>query len=226
MSKKFSIHEWQAKQRLAEQDDPSLDEYGSMRLPTYRSRASSFSVGGSKQYDSPGGEGKMAKGDVIELAKDAEDVVEMIGPESNLPEWVEAKITKAAEYINTVKDYLSNYDASREEIDEVNTLAGAGSGASVSAGPGFGYMTPNAFKKKRKKVNEQEKDVEDKESENDTEDSGKEISKDVEMMLKQVSRINTKDEFIELFKAIMDLEVRGMSDSMKATLLRNTIKTL
>ena len=142
MSKKFSIHEWQAKQRLAEQDDPSLDEYGSMRLPTYRSRASSFSVGGSKQYDSPGGEGKMAKGDVIELAKDAEDVVEMIGPESNLPEWVEAKITKAAEYINTVKDYLSNYDASREELEELNMT---GTGASFSAGSGEGYMSPNAF---------------------------------------------------------------------------------
>ena len=89
MAKKFDIHEWQAKQRLYEMDP---------------------------QYDGPGGEGKMAKGDAIELAKDAEDVVGMIGPESNLPEWVEAKITKAAEYMNTVKDYLSNYASTLKKV--------------------------------------------------------------------------------------------------------------
>ena len=37
------------------------------------------------------------------------------------------------------------------ELDEQNTLAAAGSGASVPTGDGFGYMSPNAFKKKKKK---------------------------------------------------------------------------
>tara|TARA_B100001094_G_C18088113_1_gene748889 strand:+ start:95 stop:577 length:483 start_codon:yes stop_codon:yes gene_type:complete len=88
--KKFNIKKWQDK-HLSEQ-------CGGMEV---------------KHYDSPEGEGKMAKGDAIELANDAADVASMIGPETNLPEWVESKITLAADYLNTVKDYLSNYDASR-----------------------------------------------------------------------------------------------------------------
>jgi hypothetical protein len=33
----------------------------------------------------------------------------MIHETDNLPEWVEAKITLAAEYMNTVKDYLTHH---------------------------------------------------------------------------------------------------------------------
>ena len=58
----------------------------------------------------------------IELANDAADVASMIGPETNLPEWVESKITLAADYLNTVKDYLSNYDASRLHEQEDDTF--------------------------------------------------------------------------------------------------------
>ena len=124
--KKFNIKKWQDK-HLSEQ-------CGGMEV---------------KHYDSPEGEGKMAKGDAIELANDAADVASMIGPETNLPEWVESKITLAADYLNTVKDYLSNYDASRgdEDIDEASMT---GTGASFNAGEGEGYMTPRAFKKKNK----------------------------------------------------------------------------
>ena len=97
----------------------------------------------------------MAKGDVIELAKDAADVASMIGPNTNLPEWVESKITKAADYLNVVKDYLSNYDAVRHlDEDELDEASVQGTGASFTAGSGEGYMSPYAFgddkKKKRK----------------------------------------------------------------------------
>jgi len=37
------------------------------------------------------------------------------------------------------------------ELNEMNSLGAAGSGASFTPGQGMGYMTPNAFKKKRKK---------------------------------------------------------------------------
>ena len=37
-----------------------------------------------------------------------------------------------------------------EDLDEQNSLASAGSGASVTTGNGIGYMSPNAFKKKKK----------------------------------------------------------------------------
>ena len=150
MTKPLNIHDWQAKQRLSEADNPAF-RIDPRKVPGtvgwMSDRGAGLTVGGDpkdKQYDSPEGEGKMAKGDAIELAKDAKDVAEMIGPDTNLPEWVEAKITKAADYLNDVKDYLSNYDASRgdEEIDEANVT---GTGTSISTGNSPSYATPHAF---------------------------------------------------------------------------------
>jgi hypothetical protein len=145
MAEKFNIHDWQAKVKLAEMMGP-CPECGKMGCGDHHT---------DPQYDGPGGEGKMAKGDVIELAKDAADVASMIGPNTNLPEWVESKITKAADYLNVVKDYLSNYDAVRHlDEDELDEASVQGTGASFTAGSGEGYMSPYAFgddkKKKRK----------------------------------------------------------------------------
>lgn len=52
-------------------------------------------------------EGRMAKRDAMECALDAQDVANMIHDTDDLPEWLEAKITLAAEYMNTVKDWLT-----------------------------------------------------------------------------------------------------------------------
>ena len=54
-------------------------------------------------------EGKMAKYDVKEITQDAMDVFKMIDKEDDLPEWLEAKITKSADYMNSVKDYLTHH---------------------------------------------------------------------------------------------------------------------
>ena len=56
----------------------------------------------------------MAKYDALECSKDSRDVFRMIYESMNLPEWLEAKITKASDYMNDVKDYLSNYPQSEE----------------------------------------------------------------------------------------------------------------
>ena len=53
-------------------------------------------------------EGKMAKHGAIECAQDAADVADMITPDMDLPEWLEAKITLASDYMNKVKDYLTH----------------------------------------------------------------------------------------------------------------------
>ena len=52
-------------------------------------------------------------------------------------------------YLNRwVKDgYISMPIFSKKEVEEMSTTGG---GASSNAGSGEGYMTPNAFKKKRK----------------------------------------------------------------------------
>ena len=54
-------------------------------------------------------EGKMAKFDAKEACQDAADVFKMIDEYDDLPEWLEAKITKAADYLNSVKDYLTHH---------------------------------------------------------------------------------------------------------------------
>ena len=54
-------------------------------------------------------EGKMAKYDAKEIADDAMDVFKMIDKDMDLPEWLEAKITKSADYMNSVKDYLTHH---------------------------------------------------------------------------------------------------------------------
>lgn len=49
---------------------------------------------------------KMARTDLITIARDAQELVNMFGDDRELDDWVEAKITKAADYLNSVKKYL------------------------------------------------------------------------------------------------------------------------
>jgi len=60
-------------------------------------------------------EGSMAKHDAMECAEDAQAVANMIQDTDNLPEWLEAKITLAADYMNRVKDYLTHYTANGQD---------------------------------------------------------------------------------------------------------------
>ena len=60
-------------------------------------------------------EGSMAKHDAMECAEDAQAVANMIQDMDNLPEWLEAKITLAADYMNRVKDYLTHYTANGQD---------------------------------------------------------------------------------------------------------------
>ena len=65
--------------------------------------------GGAKGGCQDSREGSMAKHDAMECAEDAQAVADMISETDNLPEWLEAKITLAADYMNRVKDYLTHY---------------------------------------------------------------------------------------------------------------------
>jgi len=58
--------------------------------------------------DSSKGEGNMAKHQAMECSSDSADVSRMISSDMDLPEWLEAKITLSAEYMNVVKDYLTH----------------------------------------------------------------------------------------------------------------------
>lgn len=62
-----------------------------------------------REYDY---EGDMAKGDLRSIIHNAQQVHDMLEDNTNLPEWVQSKITLAEDYISTVANYM------RSEIQE------------------------------------------------------------------------------------------------------------
>jgi hypothetical protein len=57
-------------------------------------------------------EGDMAKDDLRTIDNAAEELYSILQADDNLPEWVQAKITKAVDYIDTARDYMKaqNYE--------------------------------------------------------------------------------------------------------------------
>ena len=61
-------------------------------------------------------EGAMAKTQLQTICRNAEALKDMLDDDENLPEWVQAKITKAEDYITTSLDYLKSTDELEEEF--------------------------------------------------------------------------------------------------------------
>ena len=148
MTKKFNIHDWQAKQRqqrLVEQDDfqkrqdrltpgKNPDEfYGDGSLDKLRNSDAFGSAGTDKRTG-------QVIGDILQLIKstgiDPEEVIEAIKMSDNFKNSGLPKMDP------------DNWGFSKSGMEEMSTT---GTGASFNAGSGEGYMTPNAFKKKNKK---------------------------------------------------------------------------
>ena len=71
--------------------------------------------GKEDEYD---GEGDMALNQ-LETASDAiEDLMDMIKKNDNLPEWVQSKLTKAVDYLDSVRDYLAGEMDDEDEDEE------------------------------------------------------------------------------------------------------------
>jgi hypothetical protein len=76
----------------------------------------------SREYDY---EGEMAVTQLTTAIRHAEHLKDMMKPNTNLPEWVQSKITLATDYLQTAHDYLmSEMSEEVEQIDELskNTL--------------------------------------------------------------------------------------------------------
>ena len=56
--------------------------------------------------DAPGDESEMAKGELKNISDHANAISDMLGPDTELEAWVQSKITKAADYLSSVHDYL------------------------------------------------------------------------------------------------------------------------
>ena len=64
-------------------------------------------------------EGDMAKDQLRTVNDAAKELYSIIAADENLPEWVQAKITKAMDYLDTARDYMkSNKYAEDFEVDE------------------------------------------------------------------------------------------------------------
>jgi len=67
-------------------------------------------------------EGDMAKDDLRTMNGAAKELYDILDADENLPEWVQAKITKAVDYIDTVRDYMKankyEEDVAEGDVDE------------------------------------------------------------------------------------------------------------
>jgi hypothetical protein len=59
----------------------------------------------AQEYDY---EGDMARSDLRSIIFNAQEVHDMLESNTNLPEWVQAKITKAEDYMSSVRDYMKS----------------------------------------------------------------------------------------------------------------------
>jgi hypothetical protein len=53
-------------------------------------------------------EGDMAKTQLTSIIRNSKQIIDILSDNQNLPEWVQSKITKAEDYISTVKDYMAS----------------------------------------------------------------------------------------------------------------------
>ena len=62
-------------------------------------------------------EGRMAKSQLFKMSKYSNELLNILGDHDQLPSWVQAKITKASDYLGAVKHYLE-YDRASAPVHE------------------------------------------------------------------------------------------------------------
>ena len=84
-------------------------------------------------------EGDMALNQVHQIADAARELHAILASDDNLPEWVQSKITKALDYIDTARDYLgAEGEMDREELPEIAPIVGALAGRALAGAAGAG----------------------------------------------------------------------------------------
>ena len=93
-------------------------------------------------------EGKMAKSQLYRMSKYSEELMGMLGDHDQLPSWVQAKITKAADYLGAVKHHLE-YDREMGHMNENLEIALVEVGEELDEG-----KIADAFTKMLSKISE------------------------------------------------------------------------
>ena len=76
---------------------------------TYKSLESTIreaARGQQKENNEVDDEGNMAKGELRMIVSRAQELISMLDDNTQLEGWVQSKITKAEDYINSVYDYM------------------------------------------------------------------------------------------------------------------------
>ena len=145
MSKKFNIHDWQAKQRLTESLNPEVSR-----------KVDSFIRAMADRYDYTMQDAVYAIMAALRQ-RNYDGLDEHHAGDYNpgfLKQTVSTFLDKLKKKTNEGPDYetvekiMEKHFSAKKEVDEASMT---GTGASFNAGSGEGYMTPYAFKKKKKK---------------------------------------------------------------------------
>jgi len=102
-------------------------------------------------------EGDMAKSQLRSIIANSKRIHDMLDDTTNLPEWVQSKITLAEDYITTASNYLQS--EMNEDVAVAANAVGGGQIAAVGIPPGPGKGEPgvptsarNKYKKKNSPI--------------------------------------------------------------------------
>ena len=132
-------------QSISKKSNISPKQLRDMFMKKYGKTPDNYAKGISEAKDPReyGYEGEMAMSQLKGMIMHAKQLHDMLEPETDLPEWVQSKITLAYDYIQTAADYMAS------ELDEdapVNSVGG-GNIAGIGVGP---QGEPGVYKKKKK----------------------------------------------------------------------------
>jgi hypothetical protein len=114
-------------------DDPTTADYPE-GLNVKKGRVVTKMAKEEKDPKEYGYEGDMAINQLKTIMRHAEYLIDMMKPDTDLPEWVQSKITLAADYIQTSCDYLTS--EMDESVNEgvAGAVVGGAAGALLSGG--------------------------------------------------------------------------------------------
>ena len=149
MSKPFNIHDWQAKQRLVEQEETINEALN----PEVSRMVNRFIKGIAQKYSYSEQDAVFA---IMAALKQRDfDGINEHHAGDYKPGFLKQSVSKFLDKLkkanetdyNKVEKIMEKHFSAKKEVDEASMT---GTGTSISTGKGAAYATPYAFKKKRK----------------------------------------------------------------------------
>jgi hypothetical protein len=119
-------HEDQANklQRQANKRSDSMDQAAGKLAKKFKKGVAEgedeFDPANRGEYDR---EGEMAQDQLTTAADAASELRSILDSDENLPEWVQSKITKAVDYLDTARDYMKSKDDGDEPVKEAGNYS-------------------------------------------------------------------------------------------------------